>query len=54
MDLLSRGHMAKFGDMVLSQNKIEFSKNSLVPFKVTELRANQVYAKLVKKHDEGV
>ena len=54
MDLLSRGHMPKFGDMVLSQNKIEFSKKSLVPFKVIELRANRFYAKLVKKHDDCV
>jgi hypothetical protein len=46
--------MAKFGDMVLSQNQIEFSKKSSGPFKVIEPRANQVYAKLVRKHDDGV
>ena len=43
---LSRGHMAKSGDMVLSQNQIDASKKGLVPYEVIELRANQVYLRL--------
>ncbi len=51
---LSRSHMAISGDMVLSQNQIEFSKKGLVPCEVIELRANQVYLKLGREVDDGV
>jgi hypothetical protein len=51
---LSRNHMAISGDMVLSQNQIEFSKKGLVPCEVIELRANQVYLKLGREPDDGV
>ena len=51
---LSRNHKSISGDMVLSQNQIEFSKKGLVPCEVIELRANQVYLKLGREPDDGV
>ena len=51
---LSRGQMAKFGDLVLSQNQIVFSKKGLVPCEVIELRANQIYLKLGRELGDGV
>ena len=51
---LSRGQMAKFGDLVLSQNQIEFSKKGLFSFEIIELGDDQVYLKFDRKVDSGV
>ena len=51
---LSRGQMAKFGDLALSQNQIEFSKKGLFSFEIIELGDDQVYLKFDRKVDSGV
>ena len=51
---LSRGQMAKFGDLALSQNQIEFSKKGLFSFEIIELGDDQVYLQFDRKVDSGV